>query len=144
MKSFVVYKFTCASCSCNYIDETCPHFKTRIEEDIKKDNESHIFIHLHSTETCFESYNSLCFKIIDKANPKYDLKIKEAFLALMERLQILVTGVQSILEPSLRNLPVRLSTPIALLVLNSFNIYRIDTELTFINLRFFLPKLVSL
>ena len=137
MKSFVVYKFTCASCSCNYIDETCPHFKTRIEEDIKKDNESHIFIHLHSTETCFESYNSLCFKIIDKANPKYDLKIKEAFLALMERLQILVTGVQSILEPSLRNLPVRLSTPIALLVLNSFNIYRIDTELTFINLRFF-------
>ena len=28
--------------------------------------------------TCFHSYNSLCFKIIDKANSKFDLKIKEA------------------------------------------------------------------
>ena len=25
-----------------------------------------------------DSYNSLCFKIIDKANSKFDLKIKEA------------------------------------------------------------------
>ena len=33
---------------------------------------------LHSTTTCFDSYNSLCFKIIDKANSKFDLKIKEA------------------------------------------------------------------
>ena len=53
-------------------------FKTRIEEHIKKDNKSHIFKHLHSTTTCFDSYNSLCFKIIDKANSKFDLKIKEA------------------------------------------------------------------
>ena len=53
-------------------------FKTRIEEHIKKDNKSHIFKHLHSTATCFDSYNSLCFKIIDKANSKFDLKIKEA------------------------------------------------------------------
>ena len=44
----------------------------------KKDNKSHIFKHLHSSETCFDSYNSLCFKIIDKANSKFDLKIKEA------------------------------------------------------------------
>ena len=36
------------------------------------------FKHLHSTTTCFDSYNSLCFKIIDKANSKFDLKIKEA------------------------------------------------------------------
>ena len=33
--------------------------------------------HLHSSETCFDSYNSLCFEIIDKANSKFDLKIKE-------------------------------------------------------------------
>ena len=32
----------------------------------------------HSTTTCFDSYNYLCFKIIDKANSKFDLKIKEA------------------------------------------------------------------
>ena len=66
------------SISCSYIGETCRHFKTRIEEHIKKDNKSHIFKHLHSTTTCFDSYNSLCFKIIDKANSKFDLKIKEA------------------------------------------------------------------
>ena len=78
MKSFSVYKFTCASCSSSYIGKTCRHFKTRIEKHIKKDNKSHIFKHLHSTATCFDSYNSLCFKIIDKANSKFDLKIKEA------------------------------------------------------------------
>ena len=78
LRSFLVFKFTCASRSSSYIGETSRHFKTRIEEHIKKDNKSHIFKHLHSTATCFDSYNSLCFKIIDKANSKFDLKIKEA------------------------------------------------------------------
>ena len=78
LKSFLVYKFTCASCSSSYIGETCRHFKTRIEEHIKKNNKSHIFKHLHSTTTCFDSYNYFCFKILDKANSKFDLKIKEA------------------------------------------------------------------
>ena len=78
MKSFLVYKFTCASCSSSYIRETCRHFKTRIEEHIKKDKKSHIFKHIHSTVTCFDSCNSLCFEIIDKANSKCNLKIKEA------------------------------------------------------------------
>ena len=77
MKSFLVYKFTCASCSSSYIGKTC-HFKTRIEEHIKKDNKSHIFKHLHSTTTCMDAYHSLHFKIIDKAKSKFDLKIKEA------------------------------------------------------------------
>ena len=49
-----------------------------IEEHIKKDNKSHIFKHQHSSETCFDSYYSLCLKIIDKANSKFDIKIKEA------------------------------------------------------------------
>ena len=44
----------------------------------KKDNKSHIYKHLHSTATCFDSYNFLCFKTIDKANSKFELKIKEA------------------------------------------------------------------
>ena len=45
---------------------------------ISKRITSLIFKHLHSTATCFDSYNSLCFKIIDKANSKFDLKITEA------------------------------------------------------------------
>ena len=58
LKSFLVCKFTCASCSSSYIGETC-HFKTRIEEHIKKDNKPLIFKHLHSTTTCFDFYKSL-------------------------------------------------------------------------------------
>ena len=45
LKSFLIYKFTCASCSSSYIGETCRHFKTRIEEHTKKYNRSHIFKH---------------------------------------------------------------------------------------------------
>ena len=73
-----MHKFTCASCSPSYIGEICGHFKTSIEENIKKDNKSHIFKNLRSSATCFASYNSLCFKIVDRANSKFDLKIKEA------------------------------------------------------------------
>ena len=46
MKSFLVYRFTCASYSSSYIGKTFRHFKTRIEEDIKKDNKCHIFKHI--------------------------------------------------------------------------------------------------
>ena len=41
-------------------------------------NKFHIFKHLHSTTTCFASHNSLSFKITDKANSKFVLKLKEA------------------------------------------------------------------
>ena len=75
LKSCLVYKFNCAICSYSYIGETCRHFKTRIEEHIKKNIKSHIFKHLQSTAKCVGSYNSLCFKIIGKANSKFDLKI---------------------------------------------------------------------
>ena len=77
LKSFLVYKFTCASCSSTYIGKIRRHFKTRIDEHIKKDNKSHFCKHLHSTATSFDSYNFLCFEIIDKANSKFDLNIKE-------------------------------------------------------------------
>ena len=42
LKSFLVYKLTCATCSSSYIGETCHYFKTRIEEHIKMDNKSYI------------------------------------------------------------------------------------------------------
>ena len=61
-----------------YIGKACRHFKTRIEEHIKKDSKSHNFKHLPSTAACFDSYIFFYFKIIDKANSKFYLKIKEA------------------------------------------------------------------
>ena len=36
LKSFPVFKLTWVSCSSSYIGKTCPHFKTRIKENIKK------------------------------------------------------------------------------------------------------------
>ena len=62
----------------------------------------------------------------------------------MERLQILAIDVQSVFEPSLRNLPAKLSTPVALIILNFFNSFRIDTELTFSILSLFSRTLISL
>ena len=35
---------------------------------MKQYNKSHLFKHVHSIATCFDSYNYLFFKIIDKAN----------------------------------------------------------------------------
>ena len=54
----------------------------------KKDNKSHIFKHPHSTATCFDSYNSLCFKIIDKAISKFNLKIKEVLCINWRKLNL--------------------------------------------------------
>ena len=85
LKSFLVCKCICASCSVSYIGKTCRHFKTRIEEHIKKDKKSHIFKYLQSNARCFDSYNSLCFKVIDKVNSKFDLKIKEALDINLEK-----------------------------------------------------------
>ena len=76
LRSFLVYKFTCASCSFKYIRVTCHNFKSWIEEHIKKASKSQIFKHLHSTTTCCDSYNYLSLKVIDKGNSKFDLKIK--------------------------------------------------------------------
>ena len=78
LKSFLVFKFTCATCSSSYTGKTYRHFKTRIKEHIEKDSKSHVFKHLNFTTTCFDLYNCFSFKIIDKGNCKFDFKIKEA------------------------------------------------------------------
>ena len=57
------------------------------------------------------------------------LHLSEKEVNFMERLQILAIDIRSVFEPSLRNLPTRLSTIVALLVLNFFNIFEIETEL---------------
>ena len=76
LKSFLVYRFTCASCNSSYMGKTCGHFQTRIEEHIKKDCKSYISKHLRSSALCFYPYNSLSFRTIDKANLKFYLKTK--------------------------------------------------------------------
>ena len=46
LKYFLIYKFTCARRSSGCIGKTCRHFKTKIDENIQKDNKSQIFKHL--------------------------------------------------------------------------------------------------
>ena len=63
----------------------------------------------------------------------------------MERLQILAIDVQSVFEPSLRNLPAKFFYPSSFdYFINLFNSFRIDTELTFSILSLFSRKLISL
>ena len=95
LKSFLVYKFTCPSCSSSYIGKFCHTFKNRIEEHIKNHSKCHIFKHLHSMTTCFDSYSSLCFKIIDKVNSKFDLKTKEALHISSRKLKCTTKSLSS-------------------------------------------------
>ena len=50
-------------------------YKDPIPNELKSYRNLIFFKHLHSTATCFDSYNPLCFKIIDKASSKFDLKL---------------------------------------------------------------------
>ena len=61
------------------IGETCRTFKTRVEEQIKKGNNSHISRHFHSSRTYLESHILLSFKIGYEVNCKFDINFKEVF-----------------------------------------------------------------
>ena len=43
LKSFLVYKLVSAWCNSCYIGETCRHFKTKIDENVRKDKKSNIY-----------------------------------------------------------------------------------------------------
>ena len=96
-----------------------------------------------SSEMGLKFFESLLRPFLYKGLTFVTLHLSGKVARLLETLQIL-SGAQNIFNPSLRNLSARLSTPVALLVLNSFKIFRIDTELTFSNLRFFFTEVNSL
>ena len=67
----LVYKFNCATCNSCYIGETCRHFQTRIDEQIRTDENSSIYKHLHQSEDCVNSFTFDCFSILDTTPKKY-------------------------------------------------------------------------
>ena len=79
LRTFVVYKFTCAGCQSCYIGETKHHLTTRIKEHLESDKNSHIYQHVNQNELCKRSANVNCFEIIDDASSSFRLKLKEAF-----------------------------------------------------------------
>ena len=78
LKSFVVYKFTCAGCQSCYIGETKRHLPTRIKEHLQTDTKSHILQHLNEYSNCKDLCDDSCFIIIDHASSSFRLKLKEA------------------------------------------------------------------
>ena len=52
LRTRVVYKFSCVSCSACYVGETSRHFRTRVREHLFSDRSSHLFRRLQSSESC--------------------------------------------------------------------------------------------
>ena len=78
LKSLVVYQFTCAGCNSRYIGETSRHFATRVKEHLSTDKNSHVYKHLNGSPSCKRKCSVDCFKIVDSANSRHCLKLKEA------------------------------------------------------------------
>ena len=79
LKSGVVYHFTCAGCNDSYVGETFRYFDTRVHEHLYKAScPTSIFKHLQENPNCKLKCDKSCFKIIDSANTKFTLNVKEA------------------------------------------------------------------
>ena len=76
--SKVAYNFVCASCNASYIGQTCRHLATRIDEHFGKDKNSVIYQHLMSFKDCLDKCSKDSFSVLDTANTKHQLRIKES------------------------------------------------------------------
>ena len=79
LKSFVVYKFTCACCNASYVGETTRHFDVRVHEHLyKRSQPSSVYKHLDIDKKCRDACDESCFKIIDSDSSPFRLQVKEA------------------------------------------------------------------
>ena len=76
--SKVIYKFVCASCNVSYVGQSCRHLATKIDKHFDKDNKSDIYQHLMSSKDCLDKCSKDCFSVLDTANTKHQLRIKES------------------------------------------------------------------
>ena len=83
--SKVVYKFTCTGCNAIYIGETTKGFKTRGTEHLESDKKSAVYKHLQKEPSCKNVCTIESFKILDKAQTPWQLKIKEALYIQKEQ-----------------------------------------------------------
>ena len=77
-RSPVVYKFSRAGCSACYVGQTNRNLAARVREHLTSDKNSHIFQHIHGSETCRDLCSENCFSILDTASTPFQLEIKEA------------------------------------------------------------------
>ena len=76
--SGVVYRYICPICGDSYIGETMRHWETRRHEHLHRDKTSHIYKHTHNNDQCKGKSNENNFKIIDKSQTQFSLKLKQA------------------------------------------------------------------
>ena len=69
LKSFLIYKFTCASCSSSYIGKLVVILKLGLRNILKRIT-SPISLNIYTPPQHALTHITLCFKIIDKANSK--------------------------------------------------------------------------
>ena len=62
----------------NFIGETSRHFATWVKEHFSTDKNSHVDKHLNGSPSCKRKCSVDCYKIVDSANTKHCLKLKEA------------------------------------------------------------------
>ena len=73
LKSYVVYKFFCASCNASYVGETYRHISTRTHEHLETDKSSNTYQHLLRNPQCKVICDENCFSVLDSARTKYTL-----------------------------------------------------------------------
>ena len=78
LASHVVYKYACASCNACYIGQTHVHYMTRVHEHLVTDKASSVYKHIHDNSDCMHAANTDSFSILDRADTRFKLKIKEA------------------------------------------------------------------
>ena len=82
--SQVIYKFVSASFNTGYIGETERHLSVRVKKHFK-DMNSHVYKHINASSQCKEACNESCFSILDHANTKRQLRVKEGLYVLCQQ-----------------------------------------------------------
>ena len=80
LQSLVVYCYNCPGCEASYVGQTTRHYAERVKEHLLTDKQSHIYKHINNKDNvnCKQLSKITSFKVIDRANSEYTLKIKEA------------------------------------------------------------------
>ena len=61
-----------------YLSYLWRHWETRRHEHLHRDKTSHIYKHTHNNDQCKGKSNENNFKIIDKSQTQFSLKLKQA------------------------------------------------------------------
>ena len=88
--AFVYLKWVSAM---GYVSQTCQHLATRIDEHFGKDKKSHVYQDLMSSKDCLDKCSKDCFSVLDTANTKHQLRIKETHFKYKQKQYQYITSL---------------------------------------------------